>query len=186
MAVSDDLSRAPGRGGGVGRVVAHIRRPHVSKLERREPTALGAAVSIPRWSSSLADALPGRSALRPDRGASRLSLGPDPAQAGHHAARDKEQLIGNCGERLVSPCCGEFFDRHEIAFKKTAHAEEQKRADAKATPRMVRRAARSSILGNWFSLTKQEPPPGISARKSGRQPARAGCGLPSRTVTTKR
>ena len=43
-----------------------------------------------------------RSALRPDRGASRLSPGPDPAHAGHYAARNK----GAVDRQLRRALCG--------------------------------------------------------------------------------
>ena len=52
----------------------------------------------------------GRTALRPDRGASRLSLGPDPAQADITLLEIKEQLIGNCGERFAVSVLWRFFD----------------------------------------------------------------------------
>ena len=41
----------------------------------------------------------------------------------------QERLIANCGERFSSSVIWRFFDRHGITFKKTAHAEEQQRAD---------------------------------------------------------
>ncbi|HEY2757490.1 MAG TPA: IS630 family transposase [Pseudolabrys sp.] len=41
----------------------------------------------------------------------------------------QERLIANCGERFSSSVIWRFFDRHEITFKKTAHAEEQGRSD---------------------------------------------------------
>ena len=42
----------------------------------------------------------------------------------------QERLIANCGERFAVSVLWRFFDRHEITFKrKTAHAEEQQRAD---------------------------------------------------------
>src|SRR5271165_171710 len=92
-------SRAGGRGGGVGRVVAQSGG-RAFQSERRERRALGEAVQY--HGRDFADAFRGRSALRPDRGASRLSLGPDPAQAGHHAARDK----GTADRQLRRALCG--------------------------------------------------------------------------------
>ncbi|MBV8422569.1 MAG: IS630 family transposase [Hyphomicrobiales bacterium] len=42
----------------------------------------------------------------------------------------QERLIANCGERFAVSVLWRFFDRHEISrSKKTAHAEEQQRAD---------------------------------------------------------
>jgi transposase len=42
----------------------------------------------------------------------------------------QERLIHNCGERFSLSMLWRFFDRHGITFKKkTAHAEEQRRAD---------------------------------------------------------
>ena len=41
----------------------------------------------------------------------------------------QERLIANCGERFAVSVLWRFFDRHEITFKKTAHAEEQQRED---------------------------------------------------------
>src|SRR5208283_2944246 len=41
----------------------------------------------------------------------------------------QERLIANCGERFSLSVIWRFFDRHEITFKKTAHAEEQQRPD---------------------------------------------------------
>ncbi len=41
----------------------------------------------------------------------------------------QERLITNCGERFSLSVIWRFFDRHEIIFKKTAHAEEQQRPD---------------------------------------------------------
>ena len=41
----------------------------------------------------------------------------------------QERLIANCGERFAVSVLWRFFDRHEITFKKTAHAEEQQRAE---------------------------------------------------------
>ncbi len=42
----------------------------------------------------------------------------------------RERLIANCGETFSTSVLWRFFDRHEITFKKkTAHAEEQQRAD---------------------------------------------------------
>src|SRR5271166_225581 len=62
-------SRAGGRGGGVGRVVAQSGG-RAFQSERRERRALGEAVQY--HGRDFADAFRGRSALRPDRGASRL------------------------------------------------------------------------------------------------------------------
>src|SRR5271166_163019 len=92
-------SRAGGRGGGVGRVVAQSGG-RAFQSGRRERRALGEAVQY--HGRDFADAFRGRSALRPDRGASRLSLGPDPTQAGHHAARDK----GTADRQLRRALCG--------------------------------------------------------------------------------
>jgi transposase len=41
----------------------------------------------------------------------------------------RERLIANCGQRFSTSVLWRFFDRHEITFKKTAHAEEQQRSD---------------------------------------------------------
>ena len=47
----------------------------------------------------------------------------------------QERLIANCGERFAVSVLWRFFDRHEITFKKTAHAEEQQRADVQSRRR---------------------------------------------------
>ena len=97
----------------------------------------------------------------------------------------KEQLIGNCGERFAVSVLWRFFDRHEITFKKTAHAEEQQRADVlDQTPGMVRRAARSRSDEAVF-IDETGASTNV-ARKADIAGAGAGCGPPSRTVTTKR
>ena len=41
----------------------------------------------------------------------------------------QERLIANSGERFSSSVLWRFFDRHDITFKKSAHAEEQLRPD---------------------------------------------------------
>ena len=41
----------------------------------------------------------------------------------------QERLVANCGERFSSSVLWRFFDRCNITFKKSAHAEEQQRAD---------------------------------------------------------
>ena len=47
----------------------------------------------------------------------------------------KERLIANCGECFSVSVLWRFFDRHEITVKKkTAHAEEQQRAEKLAPP----------------------------------------------------
>ena len=79
----------------------------------------------------------------------------------------QERLIANCGERFAVSVLWRFFDRHEITFKKTAHAEEQQRADVQSRRR------------EWFAGQLDLDPtklvfvdePGAStnlARKSGR------------------
>ena len=125
MAVSDDLRE---------RVVEAVVLGGLSRNQAAARFKVSVASAV-RWvkrfipRARFRRRLPGVIALRPDRGASRLSLGPDPAQAGHHAARDK----GTADRQLRRALCGlvlwRFFDRHEITLKKTAHAEEQQRAD---------------------------------------------------------
>jgi hypothetical protein len=74
-----------------------------------ERSALGEAV--PNHGRNFAGALWRRPTPRPDRGASRLSVGPDPAQPGHDAARDpgaadrqlRRALFGLCAVAFLRP-----------------------------------------------------------------------------------
>ena len=67
----------------------------------------------------------------------------------------KERLIANCGERFAVSVLWRFFDRHEITFKKTAHAEEQQCADVQSrrrewfagTPEFGRRVQIKPLIG---------------------------------------
>ena len=59
----------------------------------------------------------------------------------------RERLIANCGERFSSSVLWRFFDRHEITVqKKTAHAEEQQRADVLRQRRVWFTGQPTSIL----------------------------------------
>ena len=56
----------------------------------------------------------------------------------------QERLIANCGERFAVSVLWRFFDRHAITFKKNGACRgATTRGRAKATPGMVRDAARS-------------------------------------------
>jgi transposase len=56
----------------------------------------------------------------------------------------QERLIANCGERFAVSVLWRFFDRHQITFKKNGACRgATTRGRAKATPGMVRGAARS-------------------------------------------
>ena len=83
MALSDDLRE---------RVVEAVVLGGLSRnaAARRFGVSIASAV---RWvkrfktTGEISPAPSGSTPLRPDRVASRLSLGPDPAHAGHHAAQ---------------------------------------------------------------------------------------------------
>ena len=56
----------------------------------------------------------------------------------------RERLIANCGERFAVSVLWRFFDRHGITFKKNGACRgTTTRRRSKATPGMVRQAARS-------------------------------------------
>lgn len=56
----------------------------------------------------------------------------------------QERLIKNCGERFSVSVLWRFFDRHGVTFKKKrARGRAAAPGRAEATPRMVRRTARS-------------------------------------------
>ena len=98
----------------------------------------------------------------------------------------KERLIANCGEHFAVSVLWRFFNRHEITFKKKRR---MPRSNAALTCKVDvgngSPGSSISIRRNSFSLTRQELPP-ISRAKADVAGAGAGCGLPSRTVTTKR
>src|SRR5947207_15999480 len=85
--------------------------------ERGERGALGEAVH--NHGRDFARAFRGRPPLRPDRGASRLSVGPGPAQPGLTLLEIKQRLIASCGEDFAVSVLPRFFDRHETTLKKT-------------------------------------------------------------------
>jgi transposase len=98
----------------------------------------------------------------------------------------RERLIANCGERFAVSVLWRFFDRHEITFKKKRRMPRSNNArTCKVDAGNGSRGSSISIRRNSFSLTRQEPPP-ISRAKADVAGAGAGCGRPSRTVTTKR
>ncbi len=98
----------------------------------------------------------------------------------------QERLIANCGERFAVSVLWRFFDRHEITFKKKRRMPRSNNArTCKVGAGNGSRGSSISIRRNSFSLTRQEPPP-ISRAKADVAGAGAGCGRPSRTVTTKR
>src|SRR5208337_2360967 len=98
--------------GGLGRVVAQSGG-HAFQSEHSERSALGEAV--PNHGRNFAGALWRRPPLRPDRGASRLSVlirrSPDMT-----LLEIQERLFANCGERFAVSVLWRFFDRHEITF----------------------------------------------------------------------
>ena len=143
MALSDDLRKRVVEAVVVsGRAVAQ-RGGQAVRGEHRERGALGAALRGD--GRDFAGALGRRSPLRPRRGPSRLSSGPDPPHAGHHDAGNQERLIKPTAASVSrSRCCGASSTVMAHVQKKSAHAAEQQRAGrAEATPGMVRRTARS-------------------------------------------
>ena len=98
----------------------------------------------------------------------------------------REQLIANSGERFAVSVLWRFFDRHEITFKKKRRMPRNNNArTCKIDAGNGSRDSSISIRRNSFSLTRPEPPQ-ISRAKADVAGAGAGCGRPSRTVTTKR
>ena len=97
----------------------------------------------------------------------------------------QERLIANCGERFAVSVLWRFFDRHEITFKKKRRMPKNNNAPTcKIDAGSGSQGSSILIRRNSFSLTRRGPPQ-ISRAEADVAGAGAGCGPPSRTVTTK-
>ncbi len=92
----------------------------------------------------------------------------------------QERLIANCGERFSSSVLWRFFDRHELTFKKSAHAEEQQRSAQGTQIRATHKGGRSRIAISAALQPRHEPDrkglfqaEGPSCAKSPNEPSRA-------------
>ena len=98
----------------------------------------------------------------------------------------QERLIANCGERFAVSVLWRFFDRHEITFKKKRRMPRNNNVrTCKVDAGNGSPDSSISIRRNSVSLTRREPRQ-ISRANTDVAGAGAGCGRPSRTVTTRR